>query len=266
MSPEPVGRHLLSGLRERDADAAELMDDPDCDLAALERTYADFRWVNAAVAGWRRTYLRQVRPRLESGRVNTLLDLGSGGGDVVRALARWARRDGLDLRITAADPDGRAHAWATRRGGVAGAAGRGSALARRAAGGPEPEGSGAVEFLRAGSADLVAQGRVFDVVVSNHVLHHLAAGELGAFLADSAALAAGGVVHSDIRRSPWAYRLYAAGTLPLLARPGDRASFVRVDGLISVRRSYTAAELRDAVPDGWRVVGQAPWRNLLVRG
>jgi 2-polyprenyl-3-methyl-5-hydroxy-6-metoxy-1,4-benzoquinol methylase len=233
---------LLSGLRHRDEDAVELMDDAGCDLAALDRTYADFRFVNALVAGWRRTYVRLLRPRLPRHRTATLLDIGSGGGDVARSLARWARRDGLDLRVTGIDPDERAHAWAAAR--------------------PGPDG---VEFLCAGSGELVAQGRSFDVVVSNHVLHHLRGPAFREFLDDSALLAAGGVVHGDIRRSPWAYRLYALGTAPLLLRPPSRASFVRVDGMISVRRSFTAAELREAAPAGWKVVEQAPWRNLLIR-
>src|SRR5699024_7840642 len=50
----------------------------------------------------------------------TVLDIGCGGGDVACALARWARRDGVDLRVTGIDPDPRAHDWARRRPPVAG--------------------------------------------------------------------------------------------------------------------------------------------------
>src|SRR5690625_7898361 len=88
------------------------MDDPDCDLAKLYRTYAQFKVVNRVVAGWQQTYRTYVRPLLHQDKTNTLLDIGAGGADVTRAIAHWARRDGLVLHITAADPDDRAYTWA----------------------------------------------------------------------------------------------------------------------------------------------------------
>ena len=88
-------------LRVRDTQLRELMDDPDCDLAGLRHTYAQFRVVNRLVAGWRRVYRQRIRPLLRTGQTTTLLDIGSGGGDVARTLARWARRDGFALAVTA---------------------------------------------------------------------------------------------------------------------------------------------------------------------
>jgi hypothetical protein len=41
-------------------------------------------------------------------------------------------------------------------------------------------------------------------------------------------------------------------------------SYIRQDGLTSIRRSYTAAELRAAAPPGWTVVPRPPFRNLLI--
>ena len=223
-------------LARRDRGAVERMDAPDCDLQALERTYAHFRTVNALVAGWRLTYRRHLRPVLSRGRVTTVLDIGSGGGDLPRALARWAERDGYRVQITAIDPDPRAHGWATAQ--------------------PHVEG---ITFRRAFSHELVAEGRSFDMVISNHLLHHLDDAQLQALLADSQRLARLRVVHSDIARSRWAYLFFAVGTWPFF-----RGSFIREDGLTSIRRSYTAEELEAVVPSGWRVERQRPWRNLLV--
>ncbi|THE10732.1 methyltransferase, partial [Kocuria rosea] len=105
-SVQPRSRPDLS---RRDAELRELMDDPCCDLVALRRTYARFDVVNSLVAGWAATYRRRIRPLAVPGRPLTLLDVGAGGGDVARALARWAQRDGIDLRVTGIDPDARAH-------------------------------------------------------------------------------------------------------------------------------------------------------------
>ncbi|AYF99546.1 methyltransferase domain-containing protein [Protaetiibacter intestinalis] len=211
------------------------MDDPACDLIRLEATYRHFRLVNRLLTGWRGLWAHRIRPLAGAGRLE-VLDLGSGGGDLARLLAGWARREGVRLRVTAADPDPRAYAFAARR--------------------PHPD----VVLRCAGSAELVAEGARFDLVISNHVLHHLDDRSLGAFLADSAALAPR-VLHDDLRRSALAAALFGVVSLPFA-----RGSFLRDDGLLSIRRSRTPAELRAAVPEGWRVERAAPFRLLLGRG
>jgi 2-polyprenyl-3-methyl-5-hydroxy-6-metoxy-1,4-benzoquinol methylase len=235
--PRPDWR--LPDLGTRRPDAVEQMDSPDCDLTALHRTYRGFALVNPVVAGWRLTYRTLVRPLLDPHRTSTLLDLGCGGGDLARTMVRWAAADGLPVRVTAVDPDARAHAWASARPAVAG-----------------------LDFRRAHSADLVAAGERYDVVFSNHLLHHLDPQALDGVLADSEALAVRRAVHSDIRRSPVAYALFSAGAG--LATPLFPRSFIRADGLASIRRSYTPGELAAALRPGWRVSPQAPWRNVAL--
>lgn len=223
-------------LAVRETAAAELMDDPDCDPLALDRTYDHFALVNRLVAGWRSVYTTRIRPlaQVVPGTL-TVLDLGSGGGDVSRALAAWARSDGLDLEVTAIDPDPRAFRYASSRPGSEG-----------------------VRFECASSGDLVAGGRRFDVVVSNHVLHHLDPAALAEVLGDSERLATRLVVHNDIRRSALAYAAYWAATVGTF-----RGSFIHPDGLLSIRRSYRAQELAAATPAAWTVARHRPWRLLL---
>lgn len=223
-------------MRQRAVGAVELMDRPDCDPELLENTYRQFGVINRALSGWRRLYLREVRPLVfrEPGPA-TLLDIGSGGGDLAMMLAGWAARDLLDLSITGIDPDPRATAFARRR----------------------PPSSG-VEFRQAHSSELVAEGRTYDFVISNHVLHHLSAHELQDLLADSEQLARRTALHNDIRRSPVAYGLFSAAALPF------RHSYIRKDGLTSIRRSYTAGELASSAPPGWVVEPGRTFHQALV--
>lgn len=212
------------------------MDDPDCDPRALAATYRRFDVVNRLVSAWGRVYRTRMAPELHAlGRPARVLDLGSGGGDVVVRLAALAARDGLDVEWVGADPDARAQAAARTR-----------------------QRSG-VRFVAAGSRELLDAGERFDLVVSNHVLHHLDAEGLRSFADDSLALSRGSVLHADIARGRLAYALYAVGVAPLSV-----GTFLHVDGLRSIRRSYRVPELADALGAPWRVDSPAPFRVLAV--
>jgi SAM-dependent methyltransferase len=218
------------------AETIEEMDKADCDPVLLERSYARFPLINRAVSGWRGIYRRMIRPLLAAEGGLTVLDIGCGGGDVARALSRMARRDGFLLEITAIDPDPRAFSFASR--------------SRQTAG---------VEYRQAHSADLVAEGQRFDVVVSNHVLHHLTPQELAEMLKDCEALCTRLSLHNDLVRSPLALALFAAGFWPL-----GIGSYIWRDGLTSIRRSYTLPELTAVAPPGWIAEPHSPWHNLLI--
>ena len=220
-------------LQHRHGQLREHMDG-DCDVQRLERTYTQFSVVNQLLAGWQIVYKTYLQPVLSSGHTR-LLDIGSGGGDLARQLAAWAARDGYSLEITMSDPDARAYRYAAKR-----------ALPPN------------VRLLGSHSAELLAAGERFDVIVSNHLLHHLTKEELESLCADSQQLATKLVVHNDIRRSDLAYLGFS------LSKLFFRRSFVTNDGLRSIRRSYTRTELEQISPNGWRVETLFPYRNLLL--
>jgi 2-polyprenyl-3-methyl-5-hydroxy-6-metoxy-1,4-benzoquinol methylase len=229
---------IAAPLVRRDTELRELMDDPHCDPVRLRRTLERFGLINRLVAGWGGVYRRHIRPQLlaRGGCDARILDIGCGAGDVLRGLVARARADGFAVSGLGLDPDER------------------SLRVARAAR-PMP----GVEYMLGRSGDLASRGDRFDIVVSNHLLHHLSEPELTAVLDDSRALSRGVSLHSDIHRSALAYAAYAIGVTPLAF-----GSFLHTDGLRSIRRSHTTFELEGLVPAGWRVERPAPFRLLAV--
>lgn len=223
-------------LREREPDAREIMDQPDCDSQRLYNTYRQFRIVNAiSRSGW--IYRHWIKPaiKVQPEQPYSLLDVGFGGGDIALGIARSANRDRLKLNVTGIEIDRRAYDYART-------------LKR-------PEN---VDFRIVDIHELAERGERFDFVISNHMLHHLNHETFGRMLKDAARICKQFVLFIDLKRSDLAYALFAAAAYPLF-----RKSFVPHDGLASLRRSYTYRELESIAPSGWEVTRLFPFRLVL---
>ena len=217
-------------LRERAQSLTERMDDPQCDVKKLARTYEQFAPINALLSGWTGIYRRELRPALQSG-ARTVLDIGCGGGDVLRHLAKLTQRDGLSAEFLGIDPDPRAIAFAQAQHNPA--------------------------KLHFEQADLYTLPSGADILLSNHVLHHLTSDEIKTLCAACERLASVKVVHNDLRRDDRALLLFPC------VGGWFRDSFIFEDGMRSIQRAFTPKELEKIVPPGWQVTPSAPFRLQL---
>jgi len=223
-------------LQQRDTDAREHMDDPNCDRDELFNTYRQFSTINSLISRWEKIYNQEIRPACEdASRTYRLLDIGFGGGDLPIKISNWARRDGINLQITAIDSDTRAFEFVQQL-----------------------EVPGNVTFKSISLSELLKEDSSFDFVISNHLLHHLQTDDLQEILNDAVGISRKKVLFNDIERSDLGYLLFN-----LLSRPIFRSSFITDDGLTSIKRSYTARELDAAVPKNWTVTRIFPYRLLL---
>jgi 2-polyprenyl-3-methyl-5-hydroxy-6-metoxy-1,4-benzoquinol methylase len=242
-------------LSRRQPELVEWMDREDCDPVRLQNTYRHFARINRWISRWEAVYHRHIRPLLGSDQPMRLLDVGAGGGDIAWRLHHLARRDGFHLEVTGIDPDPRALAFARSQvDAEAGAEPKMEGMERR------ESRTASVIFRQARTGDLVREGARFHFVTCNHVLHHLPPPTFSAFLEELETLATLRVICSDIERSRLGYLLFSVATAPFF-----RDSFIRADGLLSIRKSFTEAELRDVLPPGWRVERQIPFRLLALR-
>jgi 2-polyprenyl-3-methyl-5-hydroxy-6-metoxy-1,4-benzoquinol methylase len=145
-----------------------------------------------------------------------LIDVGFGHGDMLRRIARWARRKGIAADLIGVDLNPAS-----------------AAIARAATPIDLP-----IEF-RTGDYGEVA-GPV-DFVISSLVAHHMSDEELRAFIRFMERRATRGWIVNDLYRSGFAYHGF-----PLLARLLGAHRIVREDGQVSIGRAF-----RD---DDWRFI------------
>lgn len=199
---------MLADRREAD----ELMDDPALGAGTYHAVLADLAKVNRVTFAHRPTlaFLERAVGRLSS---FSLLDVGFGDGDMLRAIARWARRRGIAAQLTGIDLNPRSLQ---------------AAEAKPSPGAP-------IRYLAGDYADL-AGGR-FDCVISSLVAHHMSHEQLIAFLRFMEAEAGAGWFVNDLHRHGFAY-----ATWPLLATAMGWHPIVRTDGHTSIARSFRPAE------------------------
>jgi 2-polyprenyl-3-methyl-5-hydroxy-6-metoxy-1,4-benzoquinol methylase len=216
----------------------EQMDDPGLAPETYDRVLKDLATVNAVTLAARPTlaFLARGVKDLSAFR---LLDVGFGHGDMLRRIARWARRRDLAVDLIGVDLNPR------------------SAVAARAA----TDIDWPIEY-RTGDYDEVAGP--LDFVVSSLVAHHMSDAELDAFLRFMEARAGRGWIVNDLHRLAFPYYGF-----PLLARLLGAHRIVREDGKVSIGRSFRPADweaiLARAGVTGARVVRRFPFRLCVER-
>jgi SAM-dependent methyltransferase len=203
--------------REWAASRRELFDDPGADGATVVASLRDIARANryfggAAAAVNRLDEFFRAAPR---GGELTLLDVGTGDGDIPRAALRRAGSRGIRLRVIGVE----------RHPAAARLAGRGAALT------PVVADARALPF-RDGSVDCV---------LCSQLLHHFRGPAVAALIAELGRVARRGGVIADLVPSPVAALSFWLAGYPLRFHPVTRR-----DGFVSVLRGFTPEALRGA--------------------
>ncbi|MBF9238619.1 methyltransferase domain-containing protein [Hymenobacter sp. BT683] len=90
---------------EKRASGPELMDDLTLATDALRQNLDELETINTWLGGYAPVLnaLKRLKPRFPSGRPLRLADLGSGGGDTLRHIAQWARKNRVSAELTGID-------------------------------------------------------------------------------------------------------------------------------------------------------------------
>jgi SAM-dependent methyltransferase len=218
----------------------EQMDDPALDPAVYERVLRDLGRINAWTLAARPTlgFLRRATKGMAAFR---LLDVGFGHGDMLRRIARWARRRGIAVDLVGVDLNERSEAAARAVTPV----------------------TMPIDYRTGDYRDVAGP---FDFVVSSLVAHHMTDEQLDAFIRFMEENATRGWLINDLHRHSLAYRLF-----PLLPRLIGAHRIVREDGRLSIARAFRPREWREilgraGLPDGEaRIVRRFPFRLCVER-
>lgn len=216
------------------------MDDPDLDPGVYAKVLKDLARVNRWTLAARPT-LAFVSRAVGNDKRFSLLDVGFGQGDMLRTVARWARRRRVKAALVGIDLNSK------------------SMAAAEAA----TPASWGIAFRTGDYRDLAGP---FDVIVSSLVAHHMTDQELTDFIRYMEANSRRGWMINDLHRHALAYKAY-----PLLTRLLGVHAIVREDGTLSIARSFRAPEWRSILavaglpPGAARITRHFPFRLCVER-
>lgn len=195
-------------------EAEELLERTDLSQKELERSLSDLETANRWLGG-----IKAIEPFLMPlvHECSSFLDLGCGGGDMLRMLSREGKRIGKDLRLAGIDNSPAIVAIAKKR----------------CVNHPD------IQILQADATSLPFETNSFDVVLSSTMLHHLDPAEAVVLLQEATRVARRRVVIADLVRS----HIARIGVKLVGSIVFGRLS--RYDGAISFMRAYRPAEVEE---------------------
>jgi SAM-dependent methyltransferase len=195
--------------RAAPSELPEWMDEP-CSYQDFRQCLVDLGQVNRLTLSYRPTldFLDRLVAVIKPQKPLRIVDVGSGGGDLLRRVERWAGRRGVAVTLTGID----LNPYAAR--------------AAREFTAPDR----AIEWI---TGNAFAYIEPVDVVLSSLFTHHLEEHEIVRFLAWSEAVAQRGWFVNDLCREFMPFRFFG-----LLAKGMGWHRFVEHDGPVSFRRSF----------------------------
>ncbi len=208
----------------------ELMDG-DCSYDDFRDCLHSLEKVNRWLLGYRPTLAWLEKLPRSSAQPLHIVDVGSGGGDLLREIAGWSRRRNVAVQLTGIDLN---------------------PYAARAAAESTPKELG-IHWVT-GDAMLYRPEKRIDIVVSSLTAHHLEDEGIVRLLRWMEMTAQRGWFINDLERSAWSYRMFGCVRWHPMVRHDGPVSFRRAFRREDWARMLAAAEISQeaAVVERWR--------------
>lgn len=228
----------MPDLRTRVFDA-EIMDDPDLPHSEIAPVLAGLAKVNSWFGGHKSLINVLKNFPIQTG--YSISDWGCGGGDTLIAIAKWAAKNKLDLKLTGID--------------MAPAA---ISFARKASAGFTN-----IDYVQANVITDTGDIKTHDIIISSLFTHHFDDEQWVQLIKNMHASARKGIIITDLHRH-WV--LYYA--IKLITGIFTSNKMARHDGPLSVKRAFKkqdlVALLKKAAIDNYNLTWRWPFRWQLV--
>ena len=204
-----------------------MMDDPDCDPVMLSRALREIALLNRYL-GAHSIYKHKFLPLLKSSPDRlTILDVGTGIGDIPVRIIQWSSRKDRPIPFVTAT-DLRNDVIQTARYYA------NNELSNELA--------GYLNFEVADLTELPYGNNSFDYVIGGQVLHHFTSEQIPVILREMKRVARRGLFIEDLHRHPIAYH-----SIRILSRIFRMSQMVQHDGPLSVNSGFKRRDLEDVL-------------------
>jgi Methyltransferase domain len=230
----------------------EMMDFPDNPKDVLEKDLRNLRTLNRYLGGYR-SVMQGLDRLVGGGKLNcfSLLDVGTGSGDIPARITNWAERRGIKASIVALEPEpvtARVAAKLTQQQTnppFIPLLQRLPSSVIPAEAGIQCENEGhsprcRISVVRGDGNAPPFRAASFDFVLASQLLHHFSEEKIVAQLRTWSRLARRAIIISDLVRHPIAY--YG---IRLVTKLFTRNVMTLTDAPLSVQRAFTMAEWRE---------------------
>jgi len=243
----------------------EMMDLPGQPRELLEDDLRNLRIINRRLGNYRNV-VRSLNRLVGAQKIDrfSLLDVGTGSGDIPARITDWARQRGIKTSIVALEPEPvTAQVAATltnppcipllQRGKACPDQSRREGDFRRCG----------ISVVRGDAMAPPFHAASFDFVLASQLLHHFSEEQIIRLLRIWSPLARRAIIVSDLVRHPLAY--YG---IRLLTKLFTRNAMTRSDAPLSVARAFTLAEwralLRAADVGRFQILSAFPFRVMAI--
>lgn len=220
--------------------AEELLDQKELDRKELFLNLEELDTINRLLGGHKATLIGIKHLLKDPNRTYHIVDFACGGGDTLRAIARWGKKNGFQLTLTGFDllPEAIEYAKNNSNGYN-------------------------IKFEQADFYDF-KNTKPIDIACCALVCHHFYDEKLLAFLKKMKQLASLGVVINDLHRHPFAYHSIKALTKVL-----SKSVYVKHDAALSVLKGFRKHEWQEVLKEAGYHQYQLDWiwafRHLIVQ-
>ena len=202
---------------EQRSEEVEIMDDLETSGPVIDQTLKELNTINQRLGG-NSISISALKKIAKTKKSFLLADLGCGGGDIVKTMAKWCRRKGKKARFIGIDANPHIIEYAQRN----------------------TKNFSEITYQSVNIFSEEFKAQAFDVIHCCLFLHHFSKDQLVQLLAHFRHKSSLGVIINDLHRHPLAY-----WGIRLLTRLFSKSEMVRNDAAISVARGFKRRELEE---------------------